>query len=157
MLFAAMCISMVAPVLRSEAQAGDEWTDEERAAGIKKEEFVRYAFAGNTMELMFLVALEIDCSVDEGWAYEIIKQPEHGIATLKPHTGFTYFAKSNPRHKCNEQKVEGQLLTYKPDAGYKGPDSLTYVSINSSGMAWERTYRFNVRALPAATNKKRGA
>ena|SRR5262249_11971395 len=156
-VFAAICISMLVPVLHSEAQATDEWTDEERASGIKKEEFVRYAFAGNTMELMFLVALEIDCSVDEAWAYEIIKQPEHGVATLKPHTGFTYFPKSNPRHKCNETRVDGQMLTYKPDTGYKGPDTLTYVAINPSGMAYERTYRFNVRALPAATLKKRGA
>jgi len=40
------------------------------------------------------------------------------------------------------------VLTYKPNAGYKGPDSLTYVEIAPSGYAFEKTYHFNVRSLP---------
>jgi len=137
-----------------------DWSDEETASGVKKEEYLRYAFAGHKMELAFLYSLDIDCSLYEGYAYEIIKQPEHGTAELKPHTAFPYFPKGNPRVRCNEQKVDGQLLTYKPNAGYKGPDSLTYVMIAPSGLAWERTYKFNVRSMPAATSgrpKERGA
>jgi hypothetical protein len=136
-----------------------QWTEEEIASGVKKEDLVRYAFAGNKMNLTFLYALEPDCSLIEGWAFEIIKEPEHGKAELKPHTGFPIFPKGNARYKCNEQQVEGQMLTYKPDAGYKGPDSLTYLMISPSGLAWERTYRFNVRQLPAHTlgPKKRSA
>jgi len=135
------------------------WTDEEAAAGVKKEEMVRYAFAGTRMDLVFLYVMEQDCSVVDGWAFEIIKQPEHGTAEFKPHTGFPTWPKGNPRYKCNEQKVEGQLLTYKARAGYKGPDSFTYVMISPGGLAWERTYHFNVRPIPASTigPKKRDA
>ena len=130
-----------------------DWSDEETASGVKKEEYLRYAFAGHKMELAFLYSLDIDCSLYEGYAYEIIKQPEHGTAELKPHTAFPYFPKGNPRTKCNEQKVDGQMLTYKPEAGYKGPDSLTFLSISPGGFVFERTFRLNVRQHPATTKK----
>jgi len=120
---------------------------------MRKEEFVRYAFAGTEMKLSFLYVLEADCSEVDGWEFEIVKQPEHGTAVLKPHTGFAMYPKGNPRAKCNEQKVDGQMLTYKAEAGYKGPDSLTYVCISPGGFAFERTFRFNVRQRPATTKK----
>ena len=43
------------------------------------------------------------------------------------------------------------MLTYKANAGYKGPDSLTYIEMAPSGYAFEKTYHFNVRSIPAAT------
>jgi len=155
-VLAALAIGLLSSVALA---ASDQITDEERESGVKKEEIVRYAFAGNKMTLVFLFAMNRDCSVMDGWAYEIIKQPEHGTAELTPHTDFPTFLKSSPLFKCNEQKVEGQMLTYKPSAGYKGPDSLTYLMIGPSGFAWERTYHFNVRSLPATTTrlKQRGA
>jgi hypothetical protein len=154
LLFAALALGLL-----SSAALAEEWTDEERMSGVKKEEYVRYAFAGQKMQLYFLYAIEIDCSAVEGYVYEITKKPEHGIAELVPHTDFPIFPKNNPRAKCNEQKVDGYSLSYKANAGYKGPDSFTYVMIGPSGFAWERTYRFNVRELPASTSgpKKRGA
>jgi len=135
------------------AQSQAPITDEESAAGMRKEEFVRYAFGGTEMKLAFLYVLEADCSEIDGWEYEIVKQPEHGIAALKQHTGFASFPKGNPRTKCNEQKVDGQMLTYKPEAGYKGPDSLTFLSISPGGFVFERTFRLNVRQHPATTKK----
>jgi hypothetical protein len=131
------------------AQSQAPWTDEELANGVRREDIVRYAFSGQQMNLAFLYAVEMDCSVIDGWEYEIIKQPEHGIAEIRPHTGFTFFPKGNPRAKCNEQKIDGQMLIYRAEKGYKGPDSFTYLTINPAGFAVERTYRFNVRALPA--------
>src|SRR5215467_1260749 len=101
----------------------------------------------------------LDCSIVEGWAFEIIKQPEHGTAEIVPTTAFPTYPKENPRHKCNEHKIDALMLTYKPNTGYKGPDSFTYVEIAPSGYAFEKTYRFNVRAIPATTTgpKQRGA
>jgi hypothetical protein len=141
------------------AQSQLPWTEEELASGVRREDIVRYAFSGQKMNLTFLYALEADCSPIDGWEFEIIKQPEHGAAELKPHTGFASYPKGNVRTKCNEQKVEGFMLTYKADANYKGPDAFTYLMISPGGMAVERTYRFNVRALPATTSgkKQRGA
>jgi len=154
-LFAALALGL----LSSAALAAEQWTEEENMSGVKKMEMVRFAFAGNKMNLQFLYAMNPDCSAVEGWAFEITKKPEHGTAEIVPHIAFPTYPKDNPRYRCNEHKVEGQMLTYKPNAGYKGPDSFTYREISPSGLAWEKTYRFNVRSLPAATTgpKQRGA
>jgi hypothetical protein len=138
--------------------AAEQWTEEEQTSGIKKIEYVRYAFAGQKMRLQILSALDIDCSPIEGWAFEIIKQPEHGTAEITPTTTFPSYPKDNPRYKCSEHKIDALVLTYKPSAGYKGPDSFTYLEISPSGYAYEKTYRFNVRAVPATTTgpKQRG-
>ena len=138
-------------LLSSAALAAEQWTEEEQTSGVKKMEMVRYAFAGQKMKLQLLVAMNPDCSVVEGWAFEIIKQPEHGTAEIVPTSAFPTFPKENPRYKCNEHKYDAQMLTYKADVGYKGPDSFTYVEISPSGYAFEKTYRFNVRPVPATT------
>src|SRR5215813_3213929 len=139
--------------------AAEQWTDDEMTSGVRKIEYVRYAFAGQKMKLQFLTVMDLDCTVVDGWAFEIIKQPEHGVAEISSTTAYPTYPKENPRAKCNEHKVETNVLTYKANAGYKGPDSFTYVEIAPSGYAFEKTYRFNVRAIPATTTgpKQRGA
>ena len=64
--------------------AAEQWTEEEQTSGVKKVEYVRYAFAGQKMKLQLLSAMDMDCSIVEGWAFEIIKQPEHGTAEIVP-------------------------------------------------------------------------
>ena len=138
-------------VFSSVALADDQWTAEESAAGVKKQEVVRYAFAGNKMILANLFAMTVDCSVVDGWAYEIVKQPAHGTAEIVPTSFFPAYTKDNPRYKCNERKIDGHMVTYTAKVGYKGPDSLTYVEIGPQGLAWETTFHFNVRAFPATS------
>src|SRR5262245_41850628 len=53
--------------------AAEQWTEAETATGVKKVEYVRYAFAGQKMKLQLLSAMDMDCSIIEGWAFEIIK------------------------------------------------------------------------------------
>jgi hypothetical protein len=144
-------------LLSSTTLANEEWTEEETNAGVKKMEFVRYAFAGVTMKLQYLYALDLDCSTFDGYEYEITKRPEHGTAEIVTQTFFPMYPKGNPRFRCNENKVDGFMLTYTPKVGYKGPDSLTYTMIGPSGLAWEKTYNFNVRSAPATASgpKKR--
>jgi len=127
--------------------AAEKWTDEESAAGLKKTELTRYAFAGYKMNLAFLVSLNIDCSVVEIYQASIVKEPEHGTAEIAPHTDFASYAKENPRSKCNETKVAGEVLSYKAKDGYHGPDSLTVLEIFPSGFARETTFNLNVRAI----------
>jgi len=126
------------------------WTEEEQASGIRKLEVVRYAFAGQKMRLRQIYALDLDCTSTE-WSFEIIKQPEHGTAEIVPQSFYPTYPKDNPRFRCNEQKIEGHVLIYTPNKGYKGPDSFVYQEINSYGLAWETTYNLNVRSVPATT------
>jgi hypothetical protein len=146
-------------LLSSTALAAEQWTEEEQTSGVKKVEFVRYAFAGKSMQLQYLYAMDIDCSVTDTWIFEITKKPEHGTAEIVSQTFFPMYPKDNPRFRCNEHKIEGQVLIYKPNAGYKGPDSFTFQEIGPSGLAWEKTFRFNVRSAPATVTgpKKRDA
>lgn len=149
----------LALALFSSTAIAEELSDEELMSGVKKQERVRYAFSGQKMRLASLYVAELDCSAMEGISYEIIKKPEHGVAELVPQAFFPTFAKNGPLVKCNEKRVDGFALNYRPNAGYRGPDSLTYVVITPTGFAYEYAYRFNVRELPPSTlgPKKRGA
>jgi len=128
------------------ALAAEHWTDDEVAAGMKKVEFVRFAPSGKTMNLRFLLALNPDCSVVD-YEFAITKQAEHGKAEIVPHADYSTYTKDNPRAKCNEQKIEGFMLTYKSNNGYTGPDSFTYWELTPSGLAREVTYHLNVRSF----------
>jgi hypothetical protein len=126
------------------------WTEDEMSSGVRKADFVRYAFAGQKMKLRYVYAMDLDCSATE-YAFEIAKQPEHGTAEIVTASFFPMYTKDNPRFRCNEQKIEGHLLVYTPSKNYKGPDSLIFREISNSGMAFETTYSFNVRSLPVTT------
>jgi len=105
---------LMALLASTSALAADpQWTEEEQAAGVKKLEFVRYAFAGKVQNLQLLYALNPDCSEVEGWEFEITKQPEHGVANIEPYSAFPFYPKDNPRYKCNEHKIQMQVLTYQ--------------------------------------------
>jgi hypothetical protein len=143
--------ALVLGLLTSAAFTAEKpWTDEEQTSGVRKQEYVRYAFAGQQMRLRQIYALDIDCTPTE-WAYEITKQPEHGTVEIITTSFYPTYPKDNPRFRCNEQKIEGHALIYTPAKGYKGPDSFVFQEINNSGFAWETTYTFNVRSAPATT------
>jgi hypothetical protein len=125
--------------------AAEQWTEEEAVAGLKKSEYTRHALSGSTVLLQFLIAINPDCSVVDGYQFSITKEPEHGTVEIVPHAGFTTFAKDNPRSRCNEKKHQGQMITYKSKDGYVGEDSFTFVDMAPSGFAREITYRMNVR------------
>jgi len=148
--FVALALVFMA-VRPAPAQNSDKWTPEEMQAGVKKQEFLRYAFAGHKMQVTNLFALTLDCIVPDGWAYEIVKQPEHGVAELKPNSFFPAYAADNPRFKCNSTKINSYTLIYTPTLGYKGPDIIVYLEIGPGGLAWETTVHFNVRPFPMAT------
>jgi len=147
LLFAALALGLLTSVAFT---ADKPWTEEELASGIRKAEALRYAFAGQKMKVRYLYALDLDCTSTE-WAFEIIKQPEHGTVEIVTQSFFPMYPKDNPRSRCNEQKIDGHLIIYTPSKSYKGPDSFVLQEINGSGIAWETTYNFNVRSIPAVT------
>ena len=138
----------VAMGLVSSTALAQQWTEEELHSGIKKSEFVRFAFAGVKMRIGNLYAVDLDCSVIPGWAFEISKQPEHGTAEITSSAFFPSFTKDSPRYRCNENKIDGLVLWYTPRANYKGPDILSLLKIGPTGLAFEETYNFNVRPAP---------
>ena len=99
MLKSILLASAIALAVVGNASAAEKpWTDEEQAAGIRKLEFVRYAFAGKQQTIQLLYALNPDCSEVDGWVFEITKQPEHGVANVEPSSFFPIYPKDNPRY-----------------------------------------------------------
>jgi len=137
---------VIALLASTSVLAAEQWTDDEITSGIKKVDFVRFAPSGKTLNLRFLLALAPDCSVVD-YEFTITKQAEHGKVEIVPHTNYPNYKKDNPRYKCNEQRFEGFMLTYKSQVGYSGPDSFTFLEISPSGLANEVTYHLNVRSF----------
>ena len=140
--------SAITLVIVGNAYADDtKWSNEEATSGVKKIEYTRYAMSGKTLRVAFMYAINIDCSLAEGYYFEIAKEPEHGTAKIEPQTDFPSFAKDNPRFKCNTQQVEAPTLIYKPTDGYEGRDSFILFELWPSGVTREITYIFNVRSF----------
>jgi hypothetical protein len=138
-------LSMLAII--GSANAASQWTDEETAAGLKKVEYVRYALSGQKLSLGSLIALDVDCSVAESYQASIIKEAEHGVVDIVPQTVSVFYAKDNPRSKCNDQRFEGHMLIYTAKKDYTGPDGFTILEVFPSGFARETTFLLNVRAF----------
>ena len=130
-----------------------EWTDEEVAAGLKRAEYTRHVISGNIARLQFLVAVNPDCSLADGYQFSLTKEPEHGTVDFVPYIGFATYAKDNVRAKCNDKKLEGHMLSYKPKDGYVGVDSFTFLELFPSGMGREITFRMNVRPVKPKTRE----
>ena len=109
-------------LLLSSASA-QQWTDEERAAGLKRNELTRHVPSGQRRELQLLTFLNPDCSVMDGMEIRKTKEPEHGTLELVPGEYFASYAKDSVLAKCNGKKVHAVAVVYKSAEGYKGPDA----------------------------------
>ena len=63
----------------------------------------------------------------------IIEQPKHGRVTIENGTGFTAFPQNNLQYKCNQHGSDGVILTYEPESGFTGTDSVNIDAIFASG------------------------
>jgi hypothetical protein len=112
--------------------------------------YARYAPAGQKLQLYTLTALDQDCKVKDTTT-DIVKAPEHGTALVEDIEHFTYFSKDNPRHKCNEKKIRGPMLTYRAEPGYTGADNLEVLIINNEGFA--HRYIFTIKVVAAKSRR----
>jgi len=123
-----------------------QWTAEEIASGVQKQEFTRHVLKGQKLLIKVGASLQVDCTPTEGAEVKITKDPEHGSLDISKGLDFPYYPKENPRSKCNEKKTPRFLITYKPENGYSGVDSFEYVSLAADGFAQEITINVNVRS-----------
>jgi len=90
-----------------------EWTKEEKAAGLKTTEFTRHMPAGKQRTLDNFGYLNPDCTPIEDTDTVITKEPEHGSAVIETIEGFPAYAKDNVASKCNEKRMRMPVRTYK--------------------------------------------
>jgi Domain of Unknown Function with PDB structure (DUF3857)/Transglutaminase-like superfamily len=108
-------------------------------------ELTRSAAAGQQVRVGFLTNIDPDCSSTPFASVRIAEDPKHGAATLKDDTGFTNFAKDNPRFECNKQRSDGTAVLYRGEEGYTGKDSVTVQIVYVDGRETTAHYSIDVK------------
>jgi hypothetical protein len=108
-------------------------------------EINRAAAAGQQVRVGFLTNLAPDCSSTPFASVRMVEEPKHGEATIKDDTGFTGFAKENPRFECNKQRTGGTAVFYRGEDGYAGKDSVTVEIVYADGRESSVRYSIDVK------------
>jgi hypothetical protein len=105
----------------------------------------RVAIADKPLEVAFLYDINPDCSVIGVPTVRIVEKPKSGQVTIENGTGFPAFPSTNSRSKCNQSRNDGAIISYIPDPGYTGADSITVDIIYPDGNAAKRRYAIEVK------------
>jgi hypothetical protein len=108
-------------------------------------EVTRVAIADQTLQVVFLYDINPDCSVIGLPSVRIVEQPKSGKVAVEKGTGFPAFPANNSRFKCNSNRAEGMIISYTPNPGYTGADSIVTDIIYPDGNAVRRRYAIDVR------------
>lgn len=108
-------------------------------------ELRRVAVADRQLQLAFLFDLNPDCSSIGFVSVRMTEDPKHGKLTIENGTGFSTFAEKNLRFECNKRRTDGVVVSYTPEPGYVGADSLAMDVIYPDGNLGKRRYSIEVR------------
>jgi hypothetical protein len=108
-------------------------------------ELTRAVASDHTLRLDFLSALNPDCTSLGFATVRILDQPNHGKITFENGTGFTRFQQDDSRYECNKRRSDGVILTFEPDSGFTGTDSVNIDVIFPSGFSRKRHYSIEVK------------
>ena len=137
-------------LLATTAHAGDDDYAKQQEAlkkdGVQHFDYVRFVATAEKTTLGNLYALSVDCSPQEGSIrVRIVNAPEHGSVASEQGRGFTSFAQSNPRFKCNEKQVDMVLLNYRSEPNFTGTDKFDVLVLYPHGFAQTAHYTVNVK------------
>jgi hypothetical protein len=105
----------------------------------------RAAVSDTRQLLLFLIAVNPDCTIAEGEHAAVTSPPSHGRVDFAPLNDFPYFAPPNPRFKCNDRRLPGEGLYYTSDPGFHGVDQFVLDDISPNGQHMVVTFRVTVR------------
>jgi len=112
---------------------------------LEQKQFNRVVASGAKVRIGFFHAVHPDCTAIGDVNIRVTKQPEHGSTETIATTNYPNYPKENVRAKCNEHKVRGVQINYKPAEKYVGGDELDLLVIFPGGNAWEVHYDISVR------------
>jgi hypothetical protein len=124
-----------------EQKRNEKWQHE----GLQQEEYTRYVPAGTKREIQFIYGSDTDCVPMDGIEVRITTQPEHGTIEVVTGEGWSAWPKENLRFKCNAKKTRGQIVKYKAEKGYTGPDVFEVLILFPRGYAREIRWNLNVK------------
>jgi hypothetical protein len=113
--------------------------------GIRQEKYTKVVLAGTKQRIGFFHFLNPDCSVRNDVNIRVTKEPEHGTIDTAIATDYARYRKENIRFKCNQHKIRGTEIKYKPAEKYVGNDEVEVTVIFGDGFAWEVHYDIKVR------------
>ena len=105
----------------------------------------RTVAADQKLRLDFLYSINPDCTSIGFATVRVLEQPKHGTIAIANDTGYTNVPARNPRAECNKRRSDGVAVTYQPEPGYTGTDSISLDSILPSGFLSKRHYTVDVR------------
>jgi hypothetical protein len=108
-------------------------------------ELTRAAAAGQEMRIGFLASIDPDCAPKPVASARIVEGPEHGEVTVREDTGFTNFAKDNPRSACNTRRSDGTAVLYRSQEGYTGKDTVAVEIVYADGHETSARYAIDVK------------
>jgi hypothetical protein len=100
-------------------------------------------------QLSFIYDLSADCAPVAFPTITTTEAPKHGKLSIDRGTGFSNFAQSNSRFECNKKPTEGMKITYEPERGFLGDDSLMVEILYADKSMSKRRYAIKVGPKPA--------
>ena len=113
--------------------------------GLQKKQYTRVVASEANTRIGFFTGLNPDCTASGNVNIRVTKQPEHGSAETTTTTNFPGYPKEHVRAKCNEHRVRGVQVNYKPAEKYVGSDEFELLVLWPSGTGWEVHYGISVR------------
>jgi hypothetical protein len=108
-------------------------------------ELTRFVAADQKLQIGFVYALNPDCSSIGYATVNVLERPKNGKVSVENGTGFTNFPQNNPRYECNKHRTDGVSISYEPNEGFTGTDSVTVDIVFPYGNATKRHYSIDVR------------
>jgi hypothetical protein len=115
-------------------------------------EYTSQVTADQNRQIAFISELKLDCSPIFA-NVSTIEPPKHGKIAIDHGSGFSNFPQGNPRFDCNKNQTEGITITYQPDRGFIGDDTLTVAILYADKTVFRRHYAIKVAAANAAGNQ----
>jgi hypothetical protein len=93
----------------------------------------------------FLSVINPDCSVAGMPIVRVVDEPRNGKLALEKDAGFSNYLATDQRYECNKRRSDGVAVTYEPDPGFTGADSVTVHIITPRGTEVKRHYSIEVK------------
>jgi len=77
-----------------------------------------------------------------------IEPPKHGKISIDRGAGYSNFPQNNPRFDCNKNQSEGVKITYEPNRGFVGDNTLTVDILYADKSVSRRHYSIKVNPGP---------
>src|SRR5579875_1727272 len=108
-------------------------------------------YAGRTSQLWGDVSLTRGCDLQGETRLEVVTQPQHGTAEIRPGRLYAVYPEADPHAACSGRLVEGVLAFYTPAPGFTGIDQAVLRAAEADGNIREVTVNITVNPAPPRT------